>query len=632
MPKNIYNDINGGGTGGVGPTGPTGTNGNNGATGPTGPYGPIGSFVETFNTRSGPVTGQTGDYDISQISNSSVISNADNLDLSGLASNDFFVWDGAKWISRKLNQDDTKNVNNGTYIHFRTTVSGDISGYTGFWLLLPSGGSITIPQMVANSRFMITARDTLLTINFSPTQYIESSYLTLGTPINTIELLWSTVEIECSYNFGSGTWNVGRIIQHNPNARTTANGTIKLCAVGGLNNIPDININTPSNNQVLRYNGTQWVNSNETSDIVLSVFGRTGAIVSATNDYSISQIQNASTLANSSNVNISGPTINNTLYYTGTQWANKIDSGYLGIVEIQDDITATPQYIYVDRFSYTVTIPSATMGQRIIIAHDRNNPSASMVYFPNGIYLNNYTNFMLSSVSEGAVEIVCTHTTNWQIIGIWGDWELPITGKKFVVHNINDLTNVTISAPTNNQILRYNSGTSSWVNSSETVELSGMIGCSPIAEQAFTGSYSLTLTTVNTWYKVNPTTTFTANNSSFTSTAWSGATSARLTWVFPFNNKYFNTANSISMQTPNGNNEFELCIYKNGAYYPNSFVRQEMPKANRTVIFSFHNVVQLSTNDYIEIYARCITNSNVSIEVINYNQVAMACCTYAMNT
>lgn len=80
-----------------------------------------------------------------------------------------------------------------------------------------------------------------------------------------------------------------------------------------LNLLSDVIVSTPTTNQVLQYNGTNWVNATAPATTVSSVFGRTGAITSAEGDYSLTQL---------SDVTISSPTLNQLLVYNGSIWTN----------------------------------------------------------------------------------------------------------------------------------------------------------------------------------------------------------------------------------------------------------------------------------------------------------------------
>ena len=73
-----------------------------------------------------------------------------------------------------------------------------------------------------------------------------------------------------------------------------------------LNQLSGVTIASPVSGQVLKYNGSQWVNSSEDNPVT-SVFGRTGAVTAQTGDYTTSQVTEGSNL-----------------YYTQTRFDNAL--------------------------------------------------------------------------------------------------------------------------------------------------------------------------------------------------------------------------------------------------------------------------------------------------------------------
>ena len=62
-----------------------------------------------------------------------------------------------------------------------------------------------------------------------------------------------------------------------------------------LTQLSDVTLTSPSNGQVLKYNGTAWINGSE-SGLVSSVFGRTGAVVATSGDYTTTQVSEGTNL------------------------------------------------------------------------------------------------------------------------------------------------------------------------------------------------------------------------------------------------------------------------------------------------------------------------------------------------
>jgi hypothetical protein len=128
---------------------------------------------------------------------------------------------------------------------------------------------------------------------------------------------------------------------------------IQFSSLGG------ISLSSPTNGQVLTYNGTNWVNQT-LSVPVQSVFGRTGAVVAAEGDYNLGQL---------GDVTITTPTSGQVLKYNGTAWVNDSDTD-TGIVSL-NGLTATTQTFATGTSGTDFTISSTTS------THTFNLPTAS---------------------------------------------------------------------------------------------------------------------------------------------------------------------------------------------------------------------------------------------------------------
>jgi hypothetical protein len=131
-------------------------------------------------------------------------------------------------------------------------------------------------------------------------------------------------------------------------------GNIQFSSLGG------ISLTNPTNGQVLTFNGTNWVNQTPAAAPVSSVFGRTGAVVAAEGDYSLTQL---------SDVTISTPTSGQVLKYNGTAWVNDSDTD-TGITSL-NGLTANTQTFATGTSGTDFNISSTTS------AHTFNLPTAS---------------------------------------------------------------------------------------------------------------------------------------------------------------------------------------------------------------------------------------------------------------
>lgn len=140
---------------------------------------------------------------------------------------------------------------------------------------------------------------------------------------------------------------IGFIIRKHPNL-----GVVDVRIQNGyeLDELHGVQITTPTNGQVLKYDSTSglWINAADSAP-VSSVFGRTGAVVATEGDYSLTQL---------SDVTLTSPTTNQVLKYNGTTWVNSSDAD-TGITSL-NSLTALTQTFAVGTSGSDFNISSAT--------------------------------------------------------------------------------------------------------------------------------------------------------------------------------------------------------------------------------------------------------------------------------
>ena len=124
-------------------------------------------------------------------------------------------------------------------------------------------------------------------------------------------------------------------------AQSDVTGSVTKNRVTQIQGQPITNPPGSAIGQVLTWNGSTWVGVAPTASPISTVFGRTGAVVAAANDYSFSQISgtataaqipsltgdvtglvNATVVAKINGIGVSGtPTTYQFLQYNGTNWA-----------------------------------------------------------------------------------------------------------------------------------------------------------------------------------------------------------------------------------------------------------------------------------------------------------------------
>ncbi len=196
-------------------------------------------------------------------------------------------------------------------------------------------------------------------------------------------------------------------------------------------------------------------------------------------------------------------------------------------------------------------------------------------------------------------------------------------------YTLNLLGDVTITTPASGNLIYHNG--SNWINGTVQAAV-GTSWCAPTAELFFQGSYALTLTARNTWYKVAPSATFLSNNTSFTTTAWSSPSNGTLQWDFPFNSRLFHVAVSLSVASSASNQIFESAIYVNNARITESTVIQRLVASTDRQIFSYHKALILNQGDTVDVYVRNITSSGTTATFNCVNTILMSCCSYPAST
>ncbi len=179
-----------------------------------------------------------------------------------------------------------------------------------------------------------------------------------------------------------------------------------------LTDLLDVTINNPSVNNVLQYNGTEWVNSTITD------------LVGATN------------LTELTDVIITSPQNNQILQYVGTSWTNRTLTLINSLEDLSNVVINNPYLNQVLRYNGTTWV-NATL--------------------PNIPYILDDLNDVIISVPS-INQILQYNGTQWI------NTNLP---------NIDDLNNVNITTPILNQILQYN-GTN-WINST-ILEIPDLLG------------------------------------------------------------------------------------------------------------------------------------------------------------
>ena len=247
---------------------------------------------------------------------------------------------------------------------------------------------------------------------------------------------------------------------------------------GSLAGLSDVQLSSPTNGQVLEYNGSKWVNTTNSTAPVQSVFTRTGNVIAQSGDYNIAQIINSSILASTANVNITSPTDGQILKYDGgtSRWINSSQSFeniyykqvYIYSTSVNPAIANTH---YTLNFGGTITIAPLNPGEHLMITADVNTITINFTgtsFITNSILGGGTSNPSFSMFST-TIELMCVYNssqTYYNIIRVSQNRPgafCTLNGNKIsALSQLNDIPDVVLTSPSNGQALIYN-GTN-WIN------------------------------------------------------------------------------------------------------------------------------------------------------------------------
>lgn len=217
-----------------------------------------------------------------------------------------------------------------------------------------------------------------------------------------------------------------------------------LTSTGLLDSHTDVTITSPSNNQLLRYNGTDWVNWTPTF------------------------LTSVGLLDNHTDVTILNPEAGQVLKYNGTDWVNSVDTSGVSGPSITTDNAI---------LRWNGTVGGSAKNSSVTIA-DNGAITAPSVGNVIPFYYTTQANFPDYATYRGA--LAWSLEVNRLFVANASGWG----GLANTSDAISVFSDVNITSPSNNQLLRYDNGTSEWKNWTPnylTAETDPVFSASPAA-------------------------------------------------------------------------------------------------------------------------------------------------------
>jgi hypothetical protein len=262
-----------------------------------------------------------------------------------------------------------------------------------------------------------------------------------------------------------------------------------------LNQLSNVTITTPVAGQVLKWNGTRWVNGADAT-------GGTGG---------------SSSMSTLTDVTITTPAVGQVIKWDGTKWVNGTDNSATNLDSLTDVVVAAPttgqmlQYNGTNWVNTTVTLGGGASNLDALTDVTLTSPAAGQVLKFNGSQWVNDVDATGSGSGGGATtaselaftpvgNIAATNVqgalaeldseksptthnhalgslTGVQTVGATSGQVLAYNGTQWIntslsiPTNLDALTDVTVSTPSNGQVLKYNG--SQWVNAADSVGVTG---------------------------------------------------------------------------------------------------------------------------------------------------------------
>lgn len=407
-----------------------------------------GSGVTSFNSRTGVVIPVTNDYTISQIQNSSVLASTANVTITSPtngqlvtynATNNDFVNQNIPSISVNA-QDPAFNftANNTSNIYgltFNTNSQSNNKVWAG-----PTTGSNTPTFRVLDQSDIVNLQNSgyetqqiFTNVTASPNNFYDMAYG--GTVTINPFSVGQHIRVMSSANSTSLVFSGGQafIFWSNLSSEPTANQTIIVN--GGF--IDLVCISTASSQQYYD---------------VVSVIGNVTIGSQKISTNTLSQLQDSL---------ITSLTNGNLLGFNGTNWINTNNAEFNTIQISSTTQTAAPNTFYDCLYGCTFTISSTIMptGTRIGIFSNNNSVTinfsgANFVQYRG----NTGTNNQSITFPNGYIELRCIYNVSsnayWDLVEIQGHLSLGST--KISMLSMGDLQDTIISSLSNNQVVSWN--------------------------------------------------------------------------------------------------------------------------------------------------------------------------------
>ena len=323
---------------------------------------------------------------------------------------------------------------------------------------------------------------------------------TIGDPSNE-NLTWNGDDLKLDIDGSNLTVNGGTTGQ---GLVVASDGTVTFVdLVNVLNDLSDVNA-SPSVGQFLKWSGTQWTHSNITNilgigdmtDVVISTVATDNILkYNGTNWVNVapSALGASLVLNDLSNVNAS-PSVGQFLKWSGTEWSHSNITNILGIGDMTDVVISTVATDNILKYNGTnwVNVAPSTLASSIsgsIALDDLSNVTNTSLADDQILVYNAASGGIPARWSNQSVVAVADNIKLRHLDDVsYVDGSPTLTNNKYLKYNgttwvaddvslaLNDLSNVSVSSPSTGQFLKWNGTSWSASNVTGVLELNDLSG------------------------------------------------------------------------------------------------------------------------------------------------------------
>ena len=338
------------------------------------------SGVQSFNGRTGIVTPQSGDYDLTDMG---------DVNISSATNGQGLVYDSVsgKWVNGNVAVSDmtlstkgigkpdgiTTDVNNGTFSAKGVGIIADVNSggtqYGSNWLYYTGTTTVITPE--SDKMYRVTISGTAYLYYWNGTAYAQLASSGGGGGASLVDVTTAQYNaLTPAEKADANTWYWINDMDGNAGS---------YIVVGTLAGLTDTNISSPQNGQVLKYNSTsqKWENANESGG-VSTLSGLSDVNVTSVSDGQMLAYDNASGKWENVNAPSGGGTV--TFQRVKQKYSNKTINLSYGVGRVSVTASTLSGWTLVAPVEATVNYTGAAAVADMFYNSDPNTHDISVIY------------------------------------------------------------------------------------------------------------------------------------------------------------------------------------------------------------------------------------------------------------